>query len=127
MQHQLAELQRFLQMLTALLHEGVVGLDLDAEGLDLHQLGEDGRSAAEQRTCQHRALDAAALRIRFLPVGAARFLEPRARHIQPVLGVIEEPARKRGDQLPLGVQRVRGNGIGFDPVTVIMNALLAVD
>ena len=51
--HQLAELQRFLQMVAALPHEGVVGLDLDAEGLDLHQLGEDARGAVEQRSSQY--------------------------------------------------------------------------
>ena len=127
MKPQLAEFQCFLQMFPALLHERIVGQNLDTEGLDLHQLGKDARGTVEQRARQHRTLDALALRIRFLAVGAARFVEASTRHVQPVLGVIEESARERGDEFLLGVERIGGNGIGLDPVAVVMNALLAID
>jgi hypothetical protein len=46
-QHQLAEHERFLQVLAALAHQRVVGRDRHAQRLDLDQLGEDVGRAVE--------------------------------------------------------------------------------
>ena len=48
-QDQLAEREGLLEVLAALAHQRVVGLDLDAQRLDLDELGEDVGGAIEQR------------------------------------------------------------------------------
>ena len=48
MSDHLAQGERLLEMLTALAHEGVVGLDLDPQRLDLDHLGKDVGGPVEE-------------------------------------------------------------------------------
>jgi hypothetical protein len=59
-QHQPAEAEGFLQAAAAFAHQGVVGLDLDADALQLDELGEDVGGPVEEGAGEHRALDPAA-------------------------------------------------------------------
>ena len=127
MQHQAAERERFLQAQAAFAHQRVVGLDLDAQFLQFHQLGEDVGGAVEERPGVHRALDSLALRVRLVHVGAARIIEPFAGDVDAVLDVVEQAPGEGLDELLLGVERVRWRVIDLEPVAVLVNAPDTVD
>ena len=127
MEHHLAQRQRLLQVLAALAHERVVRADLQAQRLDVDDLGEDLRRAVEERARQHRPLDPLLLRVGLGLEGASGLLEAEAGDVEPVLDVVEQPAGQRLDQRLLGGQRVSGRVVRLDPVTVVEDAPLSVD
>jgi len=127
LQDQAAELERLLQAAAAFAHERVVGGDLDAQLLQLHQLGEDVGGAVEQRARVHRALDALARGVLLGLVGAARIVEAFAGDVDAVLDMVEQAPGERLDQPLLGVERVRRRLVGLEPVAVVVDAADAVD
>jgi hypothetical protein len=111
----------------AFAHQRVVGLDLDAQLLQLDQLGEDVGGAVEQRPGVHRALDPLALGVVLVLVGSARIVEPLAGDVDAVLDVVEQAPGEGLDELLLGVERVRWRVVDLEPVAVLVNAPDTVD
>ena len=58
---------------------------------------------------------------------AARLFQADAGDVEPVLDVIEQPARQRLDQRLLRRQRVGGSVVRLDPVPVVEDPPLPVD